>query len=99
MAAFLGEIGGREIDRDALRRQRQPQGAQRRAHPLATFADCLVGQPDDGKADVAGGDHHLHVDRHHIDALECYRLYPCLHDHSCPDENNYRTMQEKVKHA
>ena len=37
MAAFLGEVGGSEIDGNALGRQRQPDGIQRAAHPLAAF--------------------------------------------------------------
>ena len=46
MAAFLRQIGRREIDGDALRRQRQAGGVQRRMHPLAAFAPppCRAGR-------------------------------------------------------
>ena len=53
VAALLRQIGGREIDGDALGRQRQPRGGERRAHPLARFADRLVGEADDVEGDEA----------------------------------------------
>jgi len=49
VAAFLRQVGRREIDGDALRRQREADGGQRRAHPLAAFANRLVRQADDGE--------------------------------------------------
>ena len=49
MAAFLEQVGRREVDGDAPGRQRQAQRVERRAHPLARFADRLVGQADDGE--------------------------------------------------
>ena len=70
MAAFLGQVGRGEVDGDALGRQREPGGDQRRAHPLARFGDRLVGEPDDHEGDVAGRDLHLHVDGARLDALE-----------------------------
>ena len=48
MTAFLGQVGGREVDGDALRRQREADGVQRAAHPLAAFGHGLVGQADNG---------------------------------------------------
>ena len=45
VAAFLGQVGGREIDGDAARRQRQPGRDQRRAHPLAASDTALSGRP------------------------------------------------------
>ena len=70
MRALLGQVGGREVDGDALGRKRQPRSDQRRAHPLARFRDRLVGQADDGEGDHAGRDLHLHVDGARLDPLE-----------------------------
>jgi phosphate-selective porin len=44
VAAFLRQVGGREVDGDAPGRQRQPRGDQRRAHALAGLGDGLVRQ-------------------------------------------------------
>ena len=69
--AFLGQVGGREVDGDALERQRQPDGGQRGAHSLAAFRRRLVGQADDIElASAAVGNVHLHVHRTSLDALE-----------------------------
>ena len=73
MAAFLGKIGGCQIDRDAAGRQRQSGGDQRRAHPLARFRHGLVGQADDLERRHAGRDLHLHVDSACLDAFERHR--------------------------
>ena len=54
MAAFLRQVGGREVDGDAPRRQREPRGDQRRAHPLARLRDRLVGRPTTWKAGSPG---------------------------------------------
>ena len=70
MAAFLGQVGGREIDRDAARRQRQPGGDHGGAHALLGFRDGFVRQTDDIEGRQAGRDLHLHVDGAGIDALE-----------------------------
>ena len=51
VAALLGEVGRREVDGDALRRQRKAQRAEGRAHALAAFADRLVGQADHGEGE------------------------------------------------
>ena len=50
MAAFLRQVGGREIDRDVLVGQAEPDGVQCVAHALAAFGHRLVGQADDGEA-------------------------------------------------
>jgi hypothetical protein len=44
VAAFLGKVGGREVDGDAPSRQREPRRNQGRAHALAGFRHRLVGQ-------------------------------------------------------
>ena len=79
MAALLGEVGRREVDGDALRRQGKAERTERRAHPLATFAHRLVGQPDHGKGDVARRHQDLHIDRQDVDALERDGPNLCLH--------------------
>ena len=70
MAALFGQVGRRQIDGDAARRQRQAGGDQRRAHPLLRLRDRLVGQTDDIEGRQTGRDLHLHVDGQGLDALE-----------------------------
>ena len=70
MAAFLRQIGGREIDGDALGGHGEAGGIERGAHPFAQFGDGLVAKADHREDDVAIGDLHLHVDRARLDALE-----------------------------
>ena len=50
MAALLQQIGRRQVDQNAARRQRQAHGAERRAHPFAGLAHRLVRQPDHAAA-------------------------------------------------
>jgi hypothetical protein len=73
MRALLGQIGRREVHGDALRRQREAGGDQRRAHPLARFPHRLVRQADDREHHVAGRELHLHVDEARLDPLESDR--------------------------
>ena len=47
MRPLLRQVGGGEVDRYPLGRQRQPHSRQRRAHAFLAFADRLVGQADD----------------------------------------------------
>jgi hypothetical protein len=70
VAAFLLQVGGGEVHGDALQRQRQAEGGQRRAHPLAALAHRLVGQPDDGEGRHAAAHLHLDVDVEHLDPGE-----------------------------
>ena len=72
VAAFLRHVGGREIDGDAARRQREAGSDQRRAHAFARLRDRLVGQTDDMKGGKAGRHLHLDIDRAGLDALERY---------------------------
>ena len=44
MAALLGQVRGREVDRDPPGRQPEAECAERASHPLARFGDRLVGQ-------------------------------------------------------
>jgi hypothetical protein len=68
--AFLGQVGGRQVDRDVLPGQTQTHGVQRIAHALAALRHSLVGQPDDGEHVPAGAEAHLHLDRLGLDADE-----------------------------
>ncbi len=80
VAAFLGQIGRRQVDGDASRRQRQAGGDQRRAHPLAGFRNRLVGKADDGEGRQAGRHLDLDIDRADLDALERHRGDALNHD-------------------
>ena len=70
VAAFLGQVGRREIDGDALWRQREADGVQRAAHPLAALGHGLVGEADNGEGGEPRPDLHLHIDGTRLDALE-----------------------------
>jgi hypothetical protein len=94
VAAFLGQVGGGEIDGDAARRQREAGGGQRRAHPLARFRHRLVGQPDHEERRQSGRHLDLHVDRAGLDALERHGGYPL--DHSISRHNGPCGLQSRV---
>ena len=101
MAAFLRQIGRREVDRDPPRRQRQPRGDQRRAHPLPRFRHRLVRQTHDRKRRQARRDLHLHVDRAGLDPLKGYGRNPRNHaaprdaiEGSGEPEGKSRTLRE-----
>ena len=83
MAAFLGQVGGREIDGDPPRRERQAGGDQRRAHALAGLGHRLVRQADDGKGRQSRRDLHLHVDRAGLDPLKRDGRNPLNHARTC----------------
>jgi hypothetical protein len=53
MTAFLGEIGGREIDGDALGRHGKARRIQRGADSFARFSDRLVAETDHREDHVA----------------------------------------------
>jgi hypothetical protein len=97
MAAFLGKVGGGEIDGDAARRQREAGGDQRRPHPLARLGHRLVGQPDDREGRHAGHDLHLHVDGPRLDAFERHRRHP--NDHDDPRAGRFRLAQPMIAAA
>ena len=61
MRSVLGQIGGGEVDGDALGREREAHRGQRRLHPLAALAHRLVGQADDIETRQAGADVALHL--------------------------------------
>ena len=55
VAALLGQVGGRQVDRDVLEGQAEADGVQRVAHALAALGHGLVGQADDGEHVLAAG--------------------------------------------
>ena len=83
VAAFLRQVGGREVDGDPPRRQREARGDQRRAHPLARLRHGLVRQADDVERRQPGRDLHLDVDGAGLDALERHCRDPLNHDSPC----------------
>ena len=93
VAAFLSQIGRRQIDGDALWREGQAQRPECCPHPLATFAHGLVGEADHRESDGPRRDHDLHVDRQDVDALESHGPHLCLHIALLILENNYRTSK------
>ncbi len=72
--AFLGQIGGREVDRDPLGRQRQPHRGERGMDPLLAFLDRLVGQPDDVEPRQPRRDLALHLNAARLQPQVSHRL-------------------------
>ncbi len=97
VAALFRQVGGSEVDRDALRRQCEAGGDQRRTHPLARFAHGLIGQADHHEGDVAGRDLNLHVDGARLDALEGDGGYACDHIFRCPAQPSLAVERERNK--
>jgi hypothetical protein len=108
MAAFLRQVGRREIDGDAPGRQRQTRGDERGAHPLARFRHRLVAEPDHVEHDLAARNLHLNVDRTRLNALERHRCHPDDHRprllicaimraHSQKNKNTSRTFFDRQK--
>ncbi len=75
MRAFLGQIGGREIDHDPLGRQREPHRRDRPAHALAALANRLVAEPDHVEPRQAGDQLHLDLDRARLEPEIRHRGY------------------------
>ena len=82
MAAFLREIGGRQIDGEPLAGQRQTHGKKCRPDPLAAFHHGLIGQADNVELDLARQELGLDIDRHRLDALKGDRC--CMRRHESP---------------
>jgi hypothetical protein len=104
MAAFLRQIGRRQIDGDAFGRQGEADGVQRAPHPLAALGHGLVGKADNGEGGHARTDLDLHVHGAGFDAFEGDRGNPGEHPkppvfsgiilakHRRHDKNNIRTL-------
>ena len=82
MTAFLGHIGGGEIDCDSSGRQGETRGDERRSHALAQLSHRLVAEADDHEGDIAACDLHLNIDRTRLNAFERNRRY--ARDHCAP---------------
>ncbi len=73
LAAFLRQVGRRQVHRHVLVGQAEADGVQRVAHALGAFGHRLVGQSDDDEGVPAGRDAHLHLDGAGLDADESER--------------------------
>ena len=84
VGARLRQIGGRQIDRDPLGRQRKPHRRDRGAHPLAALRDRLVRQTDHVEGGQAGCNLTLHLDAARLQSEIGHRLNQ-RHHHSRPN--------------
>jgi hypothetical protein len=73
MRALLGQIGGREIDGDALRGKRQADRGQRGVNPLPAFVHRLVWQADHQEFWQTRRDLDLHLDASRFEPQERHR--------------------------
>ena len=71
MRALLGQVGGREVDGDALGREGEAHRGHRGAHAFLGLGDRLVGQAHEIERGQTGGDGALHLDEAGVHALEC----------------------------
>lgn len=95
VAAFLGQIGGREIDGQPFPRQREAHGKECRSHPLAALHHRLVGEAHDIELNLARQKLRLDIDRHSLDALEGDRR--CMRRHESPRVSLGRLSQWRRK--
>ena len=70
LAAFLGQVGRRQVHRDVLVGHAEADGVQRVAHALAAFRHRLIRQAHDDECLLPGRDAHLHLDGSRLDADE-----------------------------
>lgn len=87
VASLLRQVGGREIDGDALRRQGEPGRDERGADALLGFRHGFVAEANDREEDVPAGDLNLDVDGPGLDALERDRRYSNNHEVRSPPEH------------
>lgn len=81
MRALLGQIGGREVDRDPFGRERKADRGEGGAHPLAALRHRLVREADDDEGGKPAGDLHLDLDRTRLEAEKGDR--GDVRDHLC----------------
>ncbi len=74
MRAFLGKIGGREVDGNSLGGESEAHAGHSGAHPLLGFADGLVGEAYKVEGGKARRDGALHLDEPGLDALKSHRV-------------------------
>jgi hypothetical protein len=77
---LLGQVGGRQVHRDALGGERDRHLAEGGAHPFARLGHGLVGQAHDGEGRHPGRDGALHLHEPGLHALECHRIGQRDHD-------------------
>ena len=77
MRSFLGQVGGRQVDGNPLGRQRQADGGNRIAHPLAAFGHRLVGQSYDDEIGETWHQLALHLDGPRLQPQIGDRRYRC----------------------
>ena len=80
MAAFLRQIGGREVDGDVLEGETQPHGMERIVDTLAALSHRLIGQSDNGESPSPWRDANLHLDSAGLDPNERKRGNLPVHD-------------------
>ena len=95
VAALLWHVGRRQVHGDALGRQREARGDQRRADPLTRFAHGLVAEADDREGDRPRRDLHLDINRPGLDPLEGHRRYARNHLRPPPGLFDGRTYAEQ----
>ena len=76
VTAFLGLVGGGEIDHQTLGRQGEAKTGEGGAHPLAAFGYGLVAQADNDEIHLARGDLHLDIDAPRLHAFKGRRHDP-----------------------
>ena len=82
MAALLGHIRGREIDRDAACWERKAGGDERRAHSFTRLGYRLVGEADHIECGQPRRHLDLDINGTRLDALKRHCCDPL--DHTCP---------------
>jgi hypothetical protein len=70
LAAFLRQVGRRQVHRHVLVGKAEADGVQRVAHALGAFRHRLIGKPDDDERRFARRDAHLHLDGSRLDTDE-----------------------------
>src|SRR5581483_11562259 len=77
--AFLSQLGRREVDGDATRRELQLGGGDPTPDPLASFLAGTVGEADDREPGYAVANVRLHVHPARFEADERMRDRACKH--------------------
>ena len=76
MTAFLGLVGGGEIDHQTFGRQGEAQTGEGGAYAFAAFGHGLVAQADNDEIHLARGDLHLDIDAPRLHAFKGRRHDP-----------------------
>ena len=95
VAAFLGKVGGREVDGDAAGRERQTRCRQSPAHPLAAFATALSGRPTTLNAGMPGATCTCTSTRARLDTFERHRRNALDHRDSRPGKYYLEAQRQR----